>query len=340
MADEPADTMLGRGSDSRLRLWILLDANRWALIGFLSTAFFVGLVVLGTLDASPLRATMRQSNATKYAFSSLITALITGVTLVVTINQLVLSAELGPLGVQRSRMADAMSFRADTDDIFGETSPPDPSAFLRLLVEASADRAETLRSRVADDGHGDLRDSVESYTRGLIDHAETVSDQLADQEFGGYDVVKSALDYNYNWKIYQARRIRREHRDELTSEQTDAFDGLVEVLTFFGPAREHFKTLYFRWELVNLSRAIIYAAVPALLVSLAALYYLDPTSFSGATVGVDNVVLVVSLATTLAVVPFLVLVVYVLRIATIAKRTLAIGPFILRESERSGENGG
>ncbi|QLG47331.1 hypothetical protein [Natrinema halophilum] len=35
--------------------------------------------------------------------------------------------------------------------------------------------------------------------------------------------------------------------------------------------------------------------------------------------------------------PFLLLIAFILRIATIAKRTLAIGPFILRESSRGEE---
>ena len=37
---------------------------------------------------------------------------------------------------------------------------------------------------------------------------------------------------------------------------------------------------------------------------------------------------------TIAVLPFLVLVAYMLRIATISKRTGTTGPFILREAER------
>ena len=339
MADgSPEDTMRGRGSDSRVRLWVLIDANRWTLAGVLAALLFAVLVAAGASSASTLRAVMRSANATKYTFSSLVTALITGVTLVVTINQLVLSAELGPVGDQRSRMRNSMTFRADTDDIVGETSPTEPSAFLGALVDASRERAETLRSRVDDAGDPDLRDAVDSYTEGLIDHAETVSDQLEDSEFGSYDVVQAALNYNYNWKVFRVRQIRRQHRDDLSSDEREAFDDLVQVLTMFGPAREHFKTLYFRWELVNLSRAIIYASLPALAVSLAVVLYLAPSSFPGATLGVDDIVWFVSAAATLSALPFFVLVGYVLRIATIAKRTLAVGPFVLRESERSGED--
>jgi len=339
MADEPADTMRGRGSDSHVRIWLLLRANRWLLVAAMAVLLFVALVILGTLDGTPLRSTMRSTDPTDTVFQALITSIITGVTLVVTINQLVLSAELGPLGVQRSRMSNSMGFRADTEDVFDDISPTEPAAFLGALVGASSDRAETLRERIAVADDRALREAVDEYADNLIDHARSVSGQLDDAEFGSYDVIEAALNYNYSWKIFRARQLRRDHSDELSEDQRDAFDELVRVLTFFGPAREHFKTLYFRWELVDLSRAMIYTALPALGGSIAMLLFLDAASFPGATLGIDNVLLLVCLGVTVAVLPFLVLVAYVLRIATIAKRTLAIGPFMLRESDRSGDNG-
>ncbi|NHN47043.1 hypothetical protein G9464_05455 [Halostella sp. JP-L12] len=338
MADEgsPEDTMRGRGIDSRLRLWLLLGANRWVIVAALAVVLFATLVVLGTLDATPLRSTMRGSDPTETVFQALITSIITGVTLVVTINQLVLSAELGPLGDQRARMSNSMEFRADTEDMFGEVSPTEPAAFLQALVETSADRAADLRDSVAGADDRALRDDVEEYTEGLIDHARTVSDQLEDAEFGSYDVIQAALNYNYSWKIYRARQLRDDYGDGHSAERREAFDELVRVLTFFGPAREHIKTLYFRWELVDLSRAMIYTSLPALGAAIAALLFLDAPSFPGATLGLDNVLLIVCLGVTASVLPFLVLISYILRIATIAKRTLSVGPFILRESERSG----
>jgi hypothetical protein len=63
---------------------------------------------------------------------------------------------------------------------------------------------------------------------------------------------------------------------------------------------------------------------------------IGPNAVPGTTLGMDNLVWVASGAYTIGLAPFVVLVAYVLRIATMAKRTLAIGPFILRETE-SGE---
>jgi len=47
-----------------------------------------------------------------------------------------------------------------------------------------------------------------------------------------------------------------------------------------------------------------------------------------------NVLWIVAAAFTVSVVPPLILVSYIVRIAIVAKRTLAIGPLILRESQR------
>ncbi|MFT4949648.1 MAG: hypothetical protein ACI9CA_001789 [Natronomonas sp.] len=83
---------------------------------------------------------------------------------------------------------------------------------------------------------------------------------------------------------------------------------------------------------------MLYAAVPALLVSVAMILFVDDLgTVTGVTLGVENLLWLVSGAVALALVPFMLLLSYILRIATVAKRTLAIGPFILRESDRSDD---
>jgi hypothetical protein len=49
---------------------------------------------------------------------------------------------------------------------------------------------------------------------------------------------------------------------------------------------------------------------------------------------VSHALLVVSVAATVAVVPFAILLAYVLRLVTVAKRTLSVGPFVLRTTDR------
>jgi hypothetical protein len=63
--------------------------------------------------------------------------------------------------------------------------------------------------------------------------------------------------------------------------------------------------------------------------------YVDASTFTGTTAGVTDLVWVVSAAATVSLLPFAVLIAYILRIATVTQRTLAIGPFVLRETDRS-----
>ena len=125
-----------------------------------------------------------------------------------------------------------------------------------------------------------------------------------------------------------------EFDDVLDDDQRQAFDDLHTALSMFGPAREHIKTLYFQWALVELSQYILYAAVPALAIAGGMLAFVGAETFGPATfLTVPVVTWVVGLAFTITLVPFLLFTAYILRIATVAKRTLAMGPLILRESQ-------
>jgi hypothetical protein len=268
----------------------------------------------------------------------LLTATITGVTLVLTLNQLVLSQELGAVGDQRERMEEAMQFRRDAADII-ETpvSPSRPAQLLRALVQISGDRAEKLRDGVPETVDEEVKTEIENFTASLIENADQVATGLDDARFGDFDVISSALNFNYSWKIFAARRIQERYSNLLEEESTATLTELIEVLQLFGPAREHFKTLYFQWELINLSRRILVAAIPALLVSGSMIIFFNDTTYSVELFHVETLVTVIALATTIAVVPFLILLAYVIRIATITKHTLSIGPFILRETDDVAE---
>lgn len=329
--------MAERAGESKTKLWVLLQANRWVITSLLVASIFTCLVILGWADPAPLDAAIGNKDPIETVFQGFLTAIITGVTLVVTLNQLVLSQELGAVGDQRTRMSEAMDFREDVEDeIETPAAPPDPATFLQSIIDTTNASANDLTDAVSDNEDEQLRNRVAHLVDSIKDNAQAVTDQLQDAQFGTFDVLFAALNYNYSWKIYEARRLRNAHADSLSDADDTAFDELIEALKFFGLAREHFKTLYFQWELVNLSRMILYTAIPALFVSVAMILFLDnPGSITGASLGVKNLVWITSAAVAIATVPFMLLLSHVLRIATVAKRTLAIGPFVLRDADRT-----
>ena len=327
------DTMRERADESRIKLWLLVGADRLLVTGVLAGSFF-GLFMLGTLLDPTLTELLQQRGVIESLFGQMIAALITGVTLVVTISQLIISQENGPLGDQRRRMSETLDVRGAIAELTGEPAPPDPSSFLREIIDATRQRAATLVETVASTDDDDLRDEVGEFVDSITGNAETVCEKLDGAEFGTFDVVHASMDFNYSWNVFQIERLLADYEDEIDEDQRDAFEELRTAFAMYGPAREHVKTLYFQWELINLSRYILYAAIPALLVSGMMLVFVDATTFSGTVLAVETLLWVVGITFTITLVPFFLLTSYILRIATTAKRTLAIGPLILRDSQR------
>lgn len=334
MNSPDASNRQARTGENRVRLWILLDAHRLVIAGGIALVVFLVLVVLGALAPRALSALMQRGDPTDTVFQALIGGVITGVTLIVSIAQLTLAQELGPVGDQRDRMATSLTLQEDIEDVAGSIGAPNPSTYLALLCAASRHQAHALTESIAETDDAVLRDRVERFTQRVTDNAAGIEEELASAQFGEFAVLRAALNYNYSWKIYAIRRLQIEHSDSLTHDQSEAFDRMTDVLELFGPAREYFKTQYMQWELVNLSRAIMYVAIPALAVAIAVPLYMDATIFPGQTLGIDTMTWMVSATATIAVAPFFVFISYMLRVATISKRTGTTGPFILREAER------
>jgi hypothetical protein len=327
-----ADTLRERADESRFKLWILLEANRLIITGILAVVFFGAFVVFGS--ATGFASNLASGDTKATLFSTLLGAIITGTTLVVTISQLVISQENGPLGDQHERMSNTMDFRDYVGELYDEPTPVDPSAFLRLLVEQTQRRTKTLRDAVSQSDSDALREEVDEFTDSVTGNADAVCEQLDGATFGTFDVLFAALNFNYAWKIFQVERIEHDHADAIDDETARVLSELRTTLSMFGPAREHVKTLYFQWALIDLSQLILYAAVPALAVAGWMLSFFGSAPISGTTLGVQNTLWVVGAAFTVSLLPFLLLVAYISRIATVAKRTLAIGPLILRGSQR------
>ncbi len=329
----PNDQLRERADQSRWKLWLFLEADRLLVTACLVALTFATLVGVGLFVPVPERA-IRAGDSIDTLFQGLLTATITGVTLVLTLNQLVLSQELGAVTDQRDRMEGAIQFRADVADaIEASVSPAHPAQFLRALVQVSSDCASTLRDGADQVSDEDATAEIENLTDSLVGNAEQVAAGLDGAQFGSFEVISSALNFNYSWKLFTAQRIHEQYGDALDDQSEETLERLIDVLGLFGPAREYFKTLYFQWELINLSRHILAASVPALLVSANMVLFFDPGRYSVSVLGLDTLVVAVAGATTVVLVPFLILLAYVVRIATVTKHTLSIGPFILRESD-------
>ena len=340
---DTADTMRGRADESRLKLWLLLRANRLLVAGIMTAAVFIAFVAVAAAYSPSLAMKVGSSDPIETLFSAMVTAIVTGATLVVTIGQLVLAQENGPLGDQRERMNNSMDVRESVSELTGSPSPADPAAFLDVILGAAAARSQALQQSVRERSDGDagggdadnraLQNDIDDLTGSVVGNVDTVRDRLDGARFGSFDVVFAALGFNYGRKITRIEHVVSEYGARLTERECDLLEELKESLSLFGPAREHVKTLYFQWALIDLSRLILYAAIPALVVAGVMVAVVDTGTFPGSTLGIDHVTLVVGGAFAVTLLPFALFVSYVLRVLTLAKRTLAIEPLVLRDSE-------
>ncbi len=306
--------------------------NRWILVGVILSIVFTILVSLSYLESSPLRSIVENQGGLHFIFSAFIGAIITGTSIVVTINQLVLSQELGAVGKQQSRMQNSMDFRQEVEKYLDKKiSSPEPSAFILELVQEIEEQAKILNSTTNQESTK-LKNEIEDYTTSLIENAQLVNRKLEGSQFGTFQVIWAALNFNYSEKINQLRQIQADYNTELSKDKNETIDQLLDLLTFFGPTREHFKTLYFQWELIKLSRTLMYASVLSLMVIGALLIHINTNVITGTTLGLDNLVLLTSAGFTIGIAPFVIFIAFLLRISTVAKRTLAMGPFILKDN--------
>lgn len=334
----PADTIRKRRGESHLRVWFLIKGNRIAVSAALLAMTLVVLVILiafGPTNTGPV-----SPSSSGQMFGSMIIVIVTGVTFVLAVAQLVLSEELGPLSEKREDMEGEISFREEFESMIGAaTSPPEPSGFLRRMIRVCGQRAERILELTADADAADERESgvaeVREYAAEVAEHSRKVHDELEGAEFGTFELLEAVLNYNYSWKLSTGRAIRRTYGDDLPDAVIEPLEELGEVLRLFGPAREYIKTLYFRWEVINLARLTIYTGLASLGIAGYMVILFDPSKVGGTILGVDRSAAFATAMYVATLSPFAVLLAYIVRIITIEKRTLALGAFILRKTDRT-----
>lgn len=327
MAERTLDKRTGPEDMGRRRYRVLVAAERWYIAGALLLGLFAGLVITGIVSSVTLRQFVATGDPLRPLFQSLILALVTSVTLVLSLNQVVLSQELVGASDQRDRQEAALSFRSEVEDVIEPgVSPATPGRFMAALLYGALEYAESMQE-AATDVDEELRGAVDTYVAELREELADTAEAMDEAEFGTFDVTDQSLRVNESVLFYEAQALEAEHGDAFSDRFATAYAGLIDALEHFGLAREYFKSMYIQRELITLSERISYASIPALAAAIGILLFVDETTFTGTTAGVDNLLLVVAAGATLALTPFALLIVYILRIGIITKFTLAIGPF-------------
>lgn len=332
--------------------WFLLDGDRLVV-----ATLFVLVVLLATLVLEAIGAiSFTNPGAMTRVASGLIAGSFSLVTVVVSINQLILSSEFVAAGTAEDRLEGVESVRDDIAELAGvPAAPAAPAALLELLAETVNRRAGALGSavesadaRAPTDGAADTRESsagsteahestagsagastelsVQRYAAELRHDTDRLDDALDSTSFDAFDTLSLAARFDDGWYRYAGEHLRAAHEGALDPEATDAFDDVRSGLRLFAIAREHFKTTYLQRELTRFSQLTIGFGVPSILAAvLLGVTYADA---AGPTLSYTALSAVVSVIVTIAIAPVALLAAYILRTATITRRTASTGPML------------
>ena len=213
-------------------------------------------------------------------------------------------------------------------------SPAASARLLELLTATIRDSAADLADAVSDHDDEAFRNRATRYAENVADSTERIDETLGRSRASTFDALSAAaVRYDDAWQFYAARHLR-DDVSELSEEADRAFDDLTEALRLFSAAQEHLKTVYLQRELTRFSQLTVHCGIPAVAAAtLIALLYGDVGS---STVSATYLPYVTSFFATVVFVPLLLLASYILRTATLARRTAAVGVMLSRKEPEGG----
>lgn len=324
MTDEPQVVSAVRETDTirgRIGDWILLEGDRRLVASGL-----VALVVGGAwtlIDGGVLAVGPDSSVASVFA-SGLTAGVITLLTIALSINQLVLSRVFGSVNVLTDRLDGSRALRQRVESLAGvSASPNDPADFLSLTARTLSDRADGLVA-AGDGTDWDPPPKLERALSDLCAYGESLDARL-ESTAQINTVLGVVLGTEYAENMTAVRYLRNEYAASMPEAIGAEFQALEELLESIAIVRQFYKTIAVQQDLATLSRLLVYSGLTALSATLfVALVYRT----NAVTLPVRTLPVVVSVGIGIVLTPLALFVAYVLRAATIARRTVSVGPFI------------
>lgn len=318
--------------------WTVVDGNRLVVAGTLLGAILVGLLGLLAVGLFPLAP----GDPLYLLLSSFLGGNLTLITVVIAINQLVFSRELGSPGNLEQRTRNAVEYRDQVEEVMDQAvSPVLPGSFLLVLHTNLDTRAQALGETLgesADGGQkGDKTETLESELSALVDalrtDVQTVTETLdpsgADEQIFG--AIAATLGTTQAQQLYDLSRIETTYDAALSDAQRQLLESIREHLLHIDVARKYFRTVYITKELSFLSRVLLIVGLPAQLFIASTLAVYDlaavETLPTWAIVSATIVALVACFA------PLAILASFVLRLSWVAQRNATVMPFAASETD-------
>ncbi|MFC4550739.1 MULTISPECIES: hypothetical protein [Halorussus] len=316
------DSVVGRESRyARLAQWALIEGDRLLITAGVSAATFAltwTLIASGTLSVNP------RSPIESILGSGVVAGLFSLISVTLTINQLVSSRVFGGLDTFQEKFEGGNDLRNKIAEISGHPSPPiDAAEFIAFIGETLGEQAVALRDE-RDRDDEEMGEEIASYVDDLVEYAQPVRE--VSNEMSPETVILTLAGPDFAQYLNRTDDLRSGRYEELTDAESDRLDSIAHLLSALTVFRQYFKTISLHQELARLSRQFVFIGFPAVMVALLAplLYKSNPA----AVLVPYSLPLIMSASLTVVVTPLVLLMVYMLRIATIFRYTVSVAPFV------------
>lgn len=309
-----------RSQYSRFARWVLIDGNRLLITGVVIVLFFiltVSLISVGFLSVGP------RSPIQSVLGSGVVAGLFSLISVTLAINQLISSRVFGSLDSLQKKLEGGNDIRDTVSTIADHPSPPISAAgFISFIGETLQEQTHVLRVE-HDHQDNEMNEEIDSYADDISEYADQV--QQVSSDMPAEKVISTFAGPDFAHHLNQTDELRSKQHEQLTSDEGELLDAIADLLGAVAVFRQYFKTIALHQELAQLSRQFIFVGFPAIVVAVLVplLYKTNPAEV------LTSYPLAPILSASLAIVltPLVLVLVYMLRIATIFRYTVSVAPF-------------
>jgi hypothetical protein len=274
-----------------------------------------------------MQVILTETSTVENVLDTFLSGIILLVSIVVSINSIVLSQDMVSITEQDERIDGVGQFWEDVDTLTGEKeTPTDLRSFLESMTRVVQHHANNIDEETGEMGD-DFSELASEYTESVTGTLQDF-EEIEKIQGGDFGLLWTALEINYGPLLDRTRSLQSQSEQNHSDSFEESLDALVEAFQLFAVGREYFKTMYYSAEVSRLSRVLLVAPLLAILIMASAIPAISVDILPEYWIlGLPPLHSLVSTVFTIALVPYIVLTSFMLRLATVARRTNLEGVF-------------
>lgn len=285
----------------------------------LLTLVYATILYSGIIWTFEMQRILTETSTVENILVTFVSGIILLVSIVVSINSIALSQDMTSVNTEQNRVNATMEFRQDIGKLSeGDSSPSSPSNFLSLISAAILEQTmELVKSTNGSDEAYSAE--VREYTRGITDDLQPLLN-IEKVDGSQYSNLWKAMEFDYGNHLDRSHAIQNIYSDKVSETDDEQFQELAETIQLFSIGRDYFKSLYYTRESAQLSRLLLVVALPSIILTSTAILAINANLFPTFVIfDIPPLQMFVATVFTIALMPYIILTAYMLRLATVAK---------------------